>query len=362
MASKQKSGLYRAKVKIGVDEQGKAIYKYVSGRTHKELEAARQQAIAYYIDGTGLANDVLFAPYAIDWYHTSKEPDIKPGTRAEYRTALNRYVLPTFGERNLRAIRPSDLQRFFVGLKDKSPTYLVVAKTILNGVFRAACADRILDKNPLDSIQMPRRAKTPPDEQRIDKHRALTREERARIEQLCDQEPGALYIALLYYLGLRQAEAAGLRWGDVDWHAGVVHIQRSVDAHDAMKPTTPKTNAGIRDVPLPARLVAILSPLRGLPDVYVMRNKRGHVVDCKQRRKIWHMLIHERCDIPDITAHALRHNYITMCWEAGIDVYATARFVGHSNVATTLGIYTHLSKEREQENVEAVRHLFDRAK
>lgn len=362
MASKQKSGLYRAKVKIGVDEQGKAIYKYVSGRTHKELEAARQQTIAYYIDGTGLANDVLFAPYAIAWYHTTKEPNIKPSTRAAYRTAFNRYVLPAFGERNLRAIRPSDLQRFYAETNAKSHAYLGIAKTVLNGVFRAACADQILDRNPLDSVQMPRRIETQPDEQRADRHRALTREERTRIEQLCDREPGALYVALLYYLGLRQAEAAGLRWGDIDWHAGVVHVQRSVDAHNALKPTTPKTNAGIRDVPLPARLAAILSPLRGLPDVYILRNRRGHVVDCNRRSDIWREMVNVRCNIPDITAHALRHNYITMCWEAGIDVYATARFVGHSNIATTLNIYTHLSKERELENVKAVQRLFDCAK
>lgn len=362
MATKQKSGLYRAKIKIGVDENGKDVYKYISGKTKRELEDNRQKAIAYYIDGTGLTDDVLFGPYAIQWYHTCKEPDIKPGTRAAYRTALNRYVLPAFGERNLRAIRPSDLQHFFATINAQSHVYLVIAKTIFNSVFRAACADRIVDRNPLDSVQMPRRVETAPDEQRVDKHRALTREERARIEQLCDHEPGALYIALLYYLGLRQGEAAGLRWGDIDWHAGVVHVQRSVDAHACLKPTTPKTSAGIRDVPLPARLATILSPLRGFPDVYILRNTRGRVIDCNCRSSIWREMVNSRCGIPDITAHALRHNYITMCWEAGIDVYATARFVGHSNIATTLSIYTHLSKEREQENIKAVQRLFDSAK
>ena len=52
MPKKQKSGLYRTKIKIGVDAQGKDINKWVSGRTKAELETAKQEARAYYIDGT----------------------------------------------------------------------------------------------------------------------------------------------------------------------------------------------------------------------------------------------------------------------------------------------------------------------
>jgi site-specific recombinase XerD len=47
-----------------------------------------------------------------------------------------------------------------------------------------------------------------------------------------------------------------------------------------------------------------------------------------------------------------------MCWESGVDVYATAQFVGHSSVTTTLNIYTHLSKEREKQNAQTVRKAF----
>ena len=51
MPKKQKSGLYRTKIKIGVDAQGKDINKWVSGRTMAELETAKQEARAYYIEG-----------------------------------------------------------------------------------------------------------------------------------------------------------------------------------------------------------------------------------------------------------------------------------------------------------------------
>lgn len=358
MATKQKSGLYRSKIKIGVDENGKDIYKYVSGKTKKELEANRQKAIAYYIDGTGLADDVLFAPYAIAWYKTYKEPNIKPSTRDAYRSVLNRYVLPRFGDRKLRAIRPSELQEFFGSFKGASNTQAVTAQTVLNGVFLTACGDRILDHNPMALVKRFPAPKKPA--AAANKHRALTLDERRRIEALCDSNPDALYIALLYYLGLRQGEAAGLRWGDIDWRKGVVHIQRAIDAHDRNAVSSLKTKASDRIVPVPSPLMSILSKLRGMPDLFILHTADGSPFSDDRRGRIWEKMIVETCGISDVTAHALRHNYITMCWEAGIDVYATARFVGHSSISTTLNIYTHLSQDREEQNIRAVQEIFSK--
>lgn len=352
MPTKQKSGLYRAKIKIGVDENGKDIYKYVSGKTKKELEAAKQKAVAYYIDGTGLADDTLFGPYAIQWYETYKKPFIKPATRSSYRTVFNNYILPHFGDRKIRAIKASNLQQFFHTFADMSPTYSVLAKSALDGIFLCACADRILDNNPMSFVK-----RTPSNVQPKAK-RPLTADERKRIAAVCTSDDNALLIALLFYLGLRCGEAVGLRWGDIDWQRGTVHIERTIDQFSGNVPATPKTKSSVRDVPIPQALMSMLTRLRGMPDVYLLRWDGNKPIPYSQRLATWKKYIVDICGINDITPHHLRHNYITMCWEAGIDVYATARFVGHGNVATTLGIYTHLSKEREEENIRAVQKIF----
>ena len=67
MPSKQKNGLYRTKIKIGVDADGKDIVKWISGKTKAELEKARQEVIARYIDCTALNEDRLFGEYAVEW-------------------------------------------------------------------------------------------------------------------------------------------------------------------------------------------------------------------------------------------------------------------------------------------------------
>ena len=353
MATKQKSGLYRAKVKIGVDETGKDIYKYVSGKTQKELAANKRAVIEYYIEGTGLAQDVLFAPFAIEWYKLHKQPTIKPGTQTSYRTMLNKYILPTFGDRNLRAISINDVQQFMQTLSGMSITATVVAKSILNSVFQLACAERILIRNPMQFVQTRSIEHSTPKSKR-----ALSVDERARLTKACLNNADALYVALLYYLGLRQAEAAGLRWSDVDWKECTVTVERSIDANDRHNVSTPKTAAGYRTIPAPKPLMWLLNKHRGLPDMYILRGRDGRPMTTAQRARIWESIVVDLCGIPDITPHVLRHNYITMCWEAGVDAYATARYVGQSNVMTTLNIYTHLSKEREAISAKAVRKAF----
>lgn len=93
MPKKQKSGLYRTKIKIGVDAQGKDINKWVSGRTMAELETAKQEARAYYIDGAP-QRDVLFGAYAVEWFKVKRLPRIKAGTAEVYRTLMNTHISP----------------------------------------------------------------------------------------------------------------------------------------------------------------------------------------------------------------------------------------------------------------------------
>ena len=51
---------------------------------------------------------------------------------------------------------------------------------------------------------------------------------------------------------------------------------------------------------------------------------------------------------PAVTAHQLRHLFVTMCFEAGIDAETTKNWAGHADIQTTLQIYTSLRNSHEQ--------------
>ena len=106
--------------------------------------------------------------------------------------------------------------------------------------------------------------------------------------------------------------------------------------------------------------------LRGLPDTYIAHAPSGpdRPLSKSSADRLWLRLMdaagltvappedddkYEQYDPrhnlrPLITPHALRHNYVTLCWEHGLDPYETMKLVGHASITTTMNIYTHLSE------------------
>lgn len=370
MATKQKSGLYRTKVKIGVDETGKDVYKYISGKTKKELEQARQQVIKYYVTGEALQDDRLFGEYAKEWFKMRLSPGLAPSSIQSYRTALNKHILPVFGDRKLRAIRPLELQSFIDRFAGASASQITYIHASLSKIFKAACADRILSSDPTAHLVKPEA--TEPEEKT-----ALTPEQRLLIERACETHEHGLILSLLYYLGLRGGEARGLQWGDIDWARQCVRVQRDIDDKDGGRAGKVKTKSSVRDVPIPTKLFTRLQAERGLPGMYIVSGEiSGKAIGKTVFQRIWTHIMYDigmvvpaenthyhKSDYrsrwqPTITPHWLRHNYVTMCWEAGIDVYTTSKLVGHARIETTLRIYTHLTERAQQVAAEKLNFVF----
>lgn len=359
MPKKQKSGLYRSKVKIGVDPDGKDILKYISGKTKRELEQARQDVIARYITGTALQPDQLFGSYAVNWFKTVKQSELEPSTISTYRSMLNKHILPTFGDRKLQAISASDLQIWLNGFAGKSSSAIQQAHTTITGIFAAAFADRILPNNPAAALKTPKAAKAA-------ERRSLTPEETEKILYLIDHHPRGAYLACMYYLGVRPGEARGLQWGDFDFKKNIVHIRRDIDFKASGNAGALKTDFAYRDIPLPQPLIDLLQPLAGNPDAFLFTGSRsGSPLSKATSERIWLDMMQsvgmvqqrdqkkqwKNPDIrsqfkPTITPHFLRHNFITKCWESGLDPFVTMRIVGHADYRTTMNIYTHLNDEK----------------
>lgn len=371
MATKQKSGLYRTKVKIGVGPDGKDIVKWVSGKTRKELEDAKREVIEHYITGARPNEDKLFGEMAVQWYNARKAPKLTASSTESYRTALNKDILPVFGNRNCRAITVVELQEFINGFGGMSGTKITYIAAALKGVFEYACAHNVLAENPMMHVVKPSAA---PPEEKV----TLTDEQRRKIEELCKAEPRARLLALMYYMGLRPGEARGLQWGDIDWAANTVHVQRDIDYKAGGKVGNVKTRKSNRVIPMPKELRDILGGSRGLPDVFIVQGAKGGALAKTSSERLWVELM-QKCDMVEpvsgtcyhstdirahwratITPHCIRHNYATLCWERGLDPYTTMRLMGHSSIKTTMDIYTHLNEMQMARISQKIDGLFEK--
>jgi integrase len=173
--------------------------------------------------------------------------------------------------------------------------------------------------------------------------------------RLANDRHHALWV-LLATTGMRRGEALGLRWNDVDLDAGRIRIvQTIIQTRSLVSVGEPKTGRGRRPVSLDPATVAVLRAHRhrmlqerllvgadfddlGLvfhqPDGGWLRPDAVSEVFLRRVR---------RYGLPRLTVHGLRHTWATLALEQGIHPRVVQERLGHSTIAITLGIYSHVS-------------------
>lgn len=200
------------------------------------------------------------------------------------------------------------------------------------------------------------RSARPPRVERKEKN-AIDDETRKRLLSLLDlmgDSQFTLAVRLGLGAGLRNEEAVGLHWEDVDLDRGYLHIRRALtNAGGKNTEKEPKTRAGRRDIPIDSDLMARLrrwaqeqfgtEDPRELHGVYVLADKDGEPMShCTLIHKF--ATFAQDCHIIGTTGtpatyYSLRHTYATTMLRAGVDPKTVASLMGHSSVAMTLNVY-----------------------
>jgi integrase len=396
---KQKDGRYKTRIKVGTKPDGKPSYKYASGATLKEFEANKAELLKRYAGGADeIERDVLFGTYAEEWYVVYKKPHIASSNAKTYRCILDAHILPVFEDRQLRSIRKAELQVFVNERAALKESYVKKIVMIIKQIFRAAMDDGIIDRDPSARLIMPARQRDDASANTYIKprpgyepRRALTGAENEAVLHSIGSEPNGIWVALLYYLGLRPGEALGLRWGDIDFKARLVHIERDVDY--SVGPNGQigalKNERSYRYVPAPIELITMLQLRRGLADVYIVQSpETGQWMRSGEQEQLWERLMRRAYDIdksiehrpsavcrrrkpraksdePEqpliyrsiLTPYYLRHNYATKLYWQGVDAMQASEWMGNKP-ETMIKFYTHLDEERKKKGASIADGVF----
>lgn len=366
-AAKKPAAKKRKRAKVMVD--GHPIY--VSGKTKRELEEKKRLVRERYIGGVK-PREMTFHDLVIEWFDTFKRPYIRAeSTLTNWRNAINNHVLPYFPPYQMvQAVRRADLQQCLDKASGYSSLVIMLVHSVIRHAFDYAMSEGMITINPALSLVKPSPAPRQEKE-------ALTLDQEDALLRTAARHPDGLMLYLLYYLGVRRGEMLGLRWEDFDWKNKTVHVQRDVDFNARHSGSFSaigdlKTSASNRFVPLPDELIDVLAPLRGLPNTYLIRDDKGNPLTFNLYRTRWAHLMKdagflelspkyiEKVDrwnasgktvVPpnlsydyrsSITAHTLRHHYITSKVLAGERPEVIMSIVGHADYSTTINIYTHL--------------------
>lgn len=276
-----------------------------------------------------------FKEVAEEW-HDAHWPTLAPNTLKGYSPAYDRAV-DHFGDDPIKTIRPQDIKAFIHDFsrggraKKTVTTQLLVTRMI----FSYAVESGDIDFSPCDHVSVPKNlSKTRRD--------AASPEDEARVKAAPEVW---LLPYLILYTGLRKGEALALTYDDVDLEDKVIRVTKSV-YHESNKPKIkqPKTASGIREVPL-------LDPL--LP--YLPTGGHGYIFSTDggasplthgEYNKAWAAYV--KATGISCTAHQLRHSYATILSECGVDMKDAQYLLGHSTIAMTQDVYTHLREDRRR--------------
>ncbi len=291
--------------------------------------------------------------------------NLKASTANGYDTAYRVHIYPVFGARRISTITSLEVEQWLAGMQAKVSgrtgrplTSATVRGTMiaLSKVFGYALKHRLIAVNPCDAVDMPRKATAAP-----------MFLEAWQVEKLATEldrfAPYGLMVRFAAYSGLRAGELSALRIRDINFLRKHVEVRRTVQRAKGggWQFGTPKTTRSSRDVPLRRELLddmrAYLEahPHRNDPDAALWpgRVQGGHgdsksaldfdrQFDIGSLYKHYFLPVTRRVGLTGLKWHSLRHTYASLMAGAGIDIYKVSRWMGHSNVAVTDGVYTHL--------------------
>lgn len=177
------------------------------------------------------------------------------------------------------------------------------------------------------------------------------------VEAAADQKVRTLFM-LAALSGARQGELLGLKWADVDWENGQIHIQRTFNNRHWFEVKTKKSN---RRIDLgPAMMKALADWKEACPATeldLVFPNDAGRPMDHNNLYSRHFKPALRRAGLPHFRFHDLRHTYVSLLIEQGENVLYIQKQLGHASPTITMNVYAHLIKTA---NMEAPKRLEER--
>lgn len=265
----------------------------------------------------------------------------------------------------------SDAQKWIIKMYNDGKGYSTLSSIcgVVKPAFQMACNEDVIRKNPFDfkiTDVVPNNSK---------KREALTEDE--QIEWLSFIKNDKTYckyydeFVVLLNTGMRVSEFCGLTSKDLDFNNRKINVDHQLvrERNGKYYVEKTKTQAGCRFIPMTnevfqslKRIIENRPKLKIEPFVdgytgFILVDKNGnpkialHIEnEIRWSLKKYKKLFPNKPPII-VTPHVLRHTFCTNMINAGMDAKKLQYLMGHSDVSTTLNIYTHMGYEKASEQM-----------
>lgn len=299
-----------------------------------------------------------------NWLEGEHKHHIAHSTFKRYQSLARIHINPIIGSIELRKLTANHINSMITVMREggQSPRSQQQARALLSVALQEAERKDYIVINPVNKVRNPQL-----------KQIEINPLTLAEVKRLLSTYEGTYMCARLHtalICGLRQGEALGLTWDDVDLENRTLNIRKQIQIVDGTKVFTGlKTNKSRRLIALTDETVVALkahrSPierlkLRGannwLENNLVFPDElggfRSPTIDYSEWKKALKL-----CGIAPKRLHDARHTAATLMYSQGVGIETISRALGHSTSAITSKLYVHNSLEPQVVAAEAMNQL-----
>lgn len=267
-----------------------------------------------------------------------------PSTRKVYTEFLKRYILPEWGQRSLRDLRPVAVERWLESLPH-APSTRAKIRNLMSALFQHAIRQEWAENNPIRAVRVSAKRLEEPD--------ILTAQEvHALILEL--PEPCRTMALLAALTGLRASEMLGLQWQDVDLDGRVIRLRRGVVNQEI---SDLKTIGSRRPLPIPP---VVADALREWQKQTSFSQPENWVFASPQTggtQPYWPNTLLKRHVQPaalrlgiskTVGWHTFRRSFATLLYANENDVKTAQELMRHSTPIVTMGVYAQAVTEAKR--------------
>jgi integrase len=342
--------------------------KMLYGKSQNEVKAKLAAAHAELNKGrlpTRRAPTV--AEFLRSWLETSVKPRVRPLTYAGYKVNVEKHLVPILGKIPLDQLIPQHVQemingRLAAGLSGKSVAYI---HQVLRTALGLAVRWDMVSRNVARLVDRPRIERKPIEPLSPSEARKFMRAIRGhRLEAL---------FSVALALGLRQGEALGLQWQDVDFGANTLRVNQQLQRIGGkLTLVPPKTAKSRRTLVMPTttadrlrehqkRQVAekLWAGEKWQDSGLVFANRFGGPTQARHVIAQFHEAL-TGAGLRSIRFHDLRHSCATLLLVQGVSPRVVMEVLGHSEIALTMNAYSHVVPELQQEAASRMQQILER--
>lgn len=316
---------------------GEKVSFYSKAKTEKQaIKDIENQMLRYK---EKIAKGKLFSAVADEWFETLYDV-LKDTTIKRYKPCKNRAV-EEFKGLYIKDITAEEIDRYIKNFSKQYPMLKTVKaqRSVMKLIFDYAALKGYIQYNPCIYVPLPKNL------QQTERELPMAGD----IQKIkANKEKGVmgLYAFTLLNTGLRRSEALALDISDFDFDDDIININRSLNyAENKPKVSTPKTKSGIRKVVLLLPLKELLqTKFKGQKKGLLFPNHNGDYMHQSYFQRLWNNYRKETGI--SCTPHQIRHEYATMCYDAGLDEKDAQQLMGHSSIKITKDTYTHIRSKR----------------